>query len=191
MDASLQLDISNRACRMLGERNITALTDTTENARLLTALWAEDPVYDWLEDGQWLFATRTQRIDYDPGITPDFGYRFAFEQPDDLVRVTALSASEYFTDPLNDTAFESGYIYAPVQTIYIRFVSEDPAYGKDTSLWSKKFIMYGAAWLAKQMAPRLSQSGPRIEMAEKEMKRLLAAAQALHPLTRPTTFPSS
>src|SRR4051812_45278724 len=108
---------------------MAALTDTGEARRLLDDVWGDGSttgaVKHCLQMGQWTFATRTAAVAYDTGIDPDFGHPYAFEQPTDLVRTMAICEDEFFNVPLLDYVDERGYWYASIQTLYVKWVSND------------------------------------------------------------------
>lgn len=138
-----QLSIYNGALRILGERKLASLSENREPRRLLDAAWgagaSEGQIRLCLEMGQWTFATRTVMIDYSPSVDPPFGYRYAFDHPDDLIRTVGVFCDEYCTQPLLQYATERGYWYASQQSIYVQYVSSHASYGGDTSQWTEIF----------------------------------------------------
>jgi len=94
-----KLTIYNGALRLCKTRKVASLTENNERIRLIDAAWA-DAINYCLETGQWSFATRTGQIDYTPSLEPDFGYTYAFTQPTDMIRPTAICEDEYFGVPL-------------------------------------------------------------------------------------------
>ena len=76
-----QLDLYNGALLQVGERFLASLTEQREPRRLLDQVWAANGVKTCLEEGQWPFAMRTVQVDYDPSITPTFGYARVFQKP--------------------------------------------------------------------------------------------------------------
>jgi hypothetical protein len=118
----------NSALTICGERTLASLTEDREPRRLLDLVWDNDGVKTCLEGGQWKFAMRTIRIDFSTTITPDFGYKRAFEKPSDWCATSALCSDEYFSSPLTEYVDENNVWYAELDEIYVRYVSDDSAY---------------------------------------------------------------
>ncbi|WP_447867239.1 hypothetical protein [Rahnella bonaserana] len=149
-----QLNVYNEALRLVGERQLVSLDENREPRRLLDAVW-DGAIEFCLEEGQWNFAIRSQSLEYSPSVEPPFGYRRAFNKPDDYVRTVAFAADEYFNAPLLNYTDEAGFWFCDLDTIYLRYVSKDLAFGKDTSMWPQTFLKFVSAYLALQIAPRL------------------------------------
>lgn len=181
-----KLDVYNGTLRLCKERRLASLAENREPRRLLDDAW-DSSVRKCLQMGQWAFGTRTQRLDYTPSIEPDFGYRRAFNQPDDMVRVTAICSDEYFNCPLLQYADERHYWYADLDTIYVRFVSDDADYGLDLSLWPESFVQYLQADLADEIVGNLT--GADSAKVEKATKKAKTQALSLDAMNKPTTFP--
>ncbi|HAT2607133.1 TPA: hypothetical protein I8235_000042 [Kluyvera intermedia] len=149
-----QLNVYNDALRLVGERQLVSLDENREPRRLLDAIW-DGAVEYCLEEGQWNFAIRSQQLEYSPSVEPPFGYRRAFNKPDDWVRTVAVASDPFFSCGIMQYTDEAGFWFCDLDEIYIRYVSKDLAFGKDTSLWPQTFRHYVASYLALQVAPRL------------------------------------
>lgn len=183
-----QLGIWNGALRLLGERKLASLTENREPRRLLDAVWSGGAVDYCLALGQWTFAMRTVMVDYSPSITPPFGYRYGFTQPDDMVKVAAVCSDEYFTQPLLRYADERRHWYADLQTIYVKYVSNHAQYGGDLALWPEAFSKVVEAYLAKEICENLTQSESKLERVERDFERTLTSARSLDAMNKPTQF---
>lgn len=149
-----QLNVYNDALRLVGERQLFSLDENREPRRLLDAVW--DGAVDYcLEEGQWNFAIRSQQLDYSPSVEPPFGFRRAFNKPDDWVRTVAVATDPYFNAPLLQYTDEASFWFCDMDEIFVRYVSNDPSFGKDSSQWPQTFRHFVAAYLALQIAPRL------------------------------------
>src|SRR5574343_760692 len=124
-----KISLYNNALLLLGERTLASLTESREVRRLLDKVWARPVVRECLEAGLWRFAMRTVELTYSPSVEPPFGYRYAFDRPSDLVRTAAVCQDEYLREPLLQYQIEGEYWYAELDTIYVRYVSDDDAYG--------------------------------------------------------------
>jgi hypothetical protein len=127
MTAPTKLTLYNDALLLCGERFLASLTEEREPRRLLDRAWDGGAVRACLEMGQWGFAMRTIQLDYDSGIQPDFGYARAFVKPTDWVLTSGLCSDEFFRSPLTRYTDEAGYWYSDLDTIYVRYVSDDVA----------------------------------------------------------------
>ena len=153
-----RLKIYNDALQThLGER-ATTLTEDRKPRRLLDAVWDRGGIDECLGAGQWSFAKRLQQIDYNPSITPAFGYAYAFDLPSDWVQTTGLCSDDHMNAPILSMSMDANYIYCDLQTIYLEYISNDSAYGGDYSRWSNEFIRFVGAYFASQIVYPLTQS---------------------------------
>jgi hypothetical protein len=187
-----QIQLYNGALRLCKERRLTALTDSSEPRKLLDDAWDDGStggaVKHCLQLGQWTFAMRTGMIDYTPSVTPGFGYRYAFSQPSDMVRVSAICSDEYFNSPLTEYADERQYWYSDLQTIYVRWVSNGSGYGADLSLWPESFVKLVESYLALEIVANLTQGEDRVMIVEKAFNKALKSAKSLDAMNKPTMF---
>lgn len=181
-----QLNVYNDALRLVGERQLVALNENREPRRLLDAVW-DGAVEYCLEQGQWNFAIRSQQLDYSPSVEPPFGYRRAYDKPNDWIRTVAVASDPYFNAPLIQYTDEASFWFCDLDEIFIRYVSSDESYGKDTSLWPQTFRQFVAAYLAWQIAPRI-KNDIDVDKLEKQyrMKKSDALAKdAMQEATKP------
>ncbi|WP_404705031.1 hypothetical protein [Yersinia vastinensis] len=184
-----QLNVYNDALRLVGERQLTSLTENREPRRLLDAVWNGSLKY-CLEQGQWNFAIRSVRVNYSPSVEPPFGYRRAFNKPDDYVRTVAFASDPFFNSPIIQYTDEAGFWFCDLDEIYIRYVSNDEAFGLDTSLWPETYNNFVAAYLALQISPRLKNGSDQDALA-REYKSAKTDALTKDALQEPTKiFPS-
>lgn len=185
-----KLSLYNDALLLCGERFLASLTEQREPRRLLDQVWSSGGVRRCLEDGQWRFATRTFQVDYDPGITPDFGYARAFVKPDDWVSTVAMCSDEYFRVPLTRSVDEAGYWYSDVDTIYVRYISDDEAYGMNFGAWPDAFREFVAAHLASRIIMRMSNSEEEEKKVMTLRAKLLTEAKNAAGKQDSTSFPA-
>lgn len=185
-----QLFLYNEALRVCGERRLLNLTEQREPRYYLDDVFNDISFFNAvLEEGQWLFATRSARFDYSPSVEPPFGYRFAFNKPTDWLRTTAMCSDEYYRVPLNEMADEAGYWYADLQTIYTKYISNDVMYGKNLSIWPSSFSLYAGAYLGLQIAPRLKGNKVAVDDIKTEVNTRLLKALSKDAMNGPTKFP--
>jgi hypothetical protein len=184
-----QLALYNQALRFCGERRLASLAENREPRRLLDDAWDANALRYCLEQGQWTFATRSAAIGADPDVTTSFGYRNAFGKPDDWVRTVGLCSDEYFNAPLTSYSDEGGRWYADIDPLYVRYVSNDAAFGADYAKWPDTFAMWVAAWLAEQIAPKLTGGEAKVALIEKKARGLLVDARSKDAMNQPAAFP--
>lgn len=184
--STTQLQIYNGALRKLGQRTIANLTVNEESRRLLDDAWADGLVQNCLEDGFWSFAMRSVRLDYDPSITPPWGYRYAFTRPSDFVRTYSFSSDEHQYTPVEMYKPEATIWYCDVTPVYVSYVSLDPAYGNDYSKWPQSFSTYVEFALGQQIGPRLTASAPKMDGFDKRVAGALRTARTQDSLEQPT-----
>lgn len=188
MSAATQLSLYNGALRELGERKLASLSENVEGRRALDDVWTAAFKF-CLEQGQWKFAQRTSKMDYDPSYTPPFGYTRQFVRPADCVRLTMVCSDEFFNTPLLSYAEEAGFWFANLDSIYVSYVSNDSAYGGSIALWPETYVTYVEFYLAVKIAKRLGMSGNDIEVLKKEAHKKLVDARSKDAMESPTKFP--
>lgn len=153
--ADTQVSVYNLALAHLGERSLVAVTDATEPARALENIWDHAVTY-CLEQGHWKFAERESVLE--PSVTevPTYGLSNAFAKPSDYVRLNSMCSDEYFTQPIINIHERGLFWYCDLDELYLRYVSNDDAYGADVTLWPETFVLYVSLYLATAIAPRVS-----------------------------------
>lgn len=168
-----RLKLYNKALLMCGERALGSLTTNEQSRRLLDQEWVQsDAAKRCLEEGQWKFAMRTIQIDYDPEVSPGFGYQRAFSKPSDWVVTSSVCSDEYFRNPLLDYNDEAGYWYSDNDILYVRYVSNDVAYGMNIGEWPESFAEFVSAHLASRISWSLTGSDEKRKMTEQIRERL-------------------
>lgn len=161
-----RLSLYNGALRMLGERRLASLSENRQPRRDLDEAWAGGAVDYCLEAGQWKFAIRSAAIDYSPSVAPstDLNFRYAFDKPADCKRLVGVYSDGTMTQPHRDYREEAGFWLSNQERLFVRFVSNDPMYGNDLSLWPARFVKFVEAHLAAETA--LSIKGDRASMED-------------------------
>lgn len=183
-----KLTVYNNALIHLGERTLSSLTENRKPRRLLDKAWDSDFVKECLEAGLWNFATRTVESTYNPSIDPDFGYEYAHDRPDDWVRTSAVSLSDFFHDPLNQYNDEQGYLFCDAQTIFWRYISDDDEYGGDLTIWPQSFTLYVELKLASRICKALTQSDTETTRLEDRAEKQLRSAKNKDAMNDPPKF---
>lgn len=186
--SATRLSIYNDALLLAGERALTSLTENVESRRLLDQVWNQNGVDHCLEEGQWHFAMRTIQLDYDPSIEPDFGYHRAFDKPSDWLLTSGLCSDEFFRVPLLRYTDEAGYWYSDLDTIYVRYVSNDASYGADLSKWPRSFAEFVSAHFATKIVLKVSNDEQRVAQVMKIRERMKKDAKNRAAMALPTSF---
>ena len=189
MTTITQLTLYNDALLECGERFLSSLTENREPRRLLDQVWSSNGVKYILERGQWNFATRSQQLDYDSGINPGFGYARAFDKPTDYCCTRAVCSDEFFREPIIRMVDEGGYWYSDLDTIYVRYVSDDPAYGMNMNKWPETFREVVAVHFASKIILKLSNSEAELMRLEKKRDHMLKVAKNSSAQQEPAQFP--
>ena len=184
-----KLSLYNGALRRCNERKLATTTDNVPARYHLDAIWDEDPIQLMLEKYRWKFARKVVEWNYNPAYEPSFGFQYVFDRPSDYVRLVSISGDENFSDPLRAYDPENGLIYCDWQTIYLKYVSNDSAYGKDYSKWSKLFEQLVASYMGYQLAIALNKSEADLKRMDYEMTKLEKEAKNLDAMEDPTKFP--
>lgn len=182
-----KLTIYNGANRLLGERK-TTLTEDRSARRYLDDAWDDGLVDGALEQGYWSFATRTIEITANASVTPDFGYQYAFDKPDDYIKLAAISADEYFSNTLHQYSDESSYWFSDYDVLYIKYISNDTAYGLDYSRWPRSFQKLVQAMLADDVKELVTGNDGKYDRIKKALKDAKVDARSKDAMNRPTSF---
>lgn len=199
-----QLFLYNIAIASVGERTLDAVTENRPIRRQLDEIWdrGNGARNYFLEQGLWNFAMRESSSTASSTGNFDFAQRHV--KPTDLVRLSAISAGQTFSEPLLRYEFQSSSIWADEQTIYLRYVSNSSTAGLNYDLWPDSFMLWAGHWMGTQIAPyvfgtqgleRASrnnfQEGLTRKMLDLERRtnRLLIDARSKDAQQEPTRFP--
>lgn len=143
-----RLEIYKGALRHLGNAaGLSSLTETSPARNALDDAW-QSSVDFLLEKGLWNFAIRTVELSNDEDTEPLFGYAYAFSKPDDWVRLVSICDEPTFAEGYQDYADEGDYWFANIDTLYVRYVSNDETYGLNVGAWRQSFAKCLEAYLA-------------------------------------------
>lgn len=188
-----KLAIYNGALRRLGSRKLASLAENREPRRVMDDIWgaSSEVVYSALERGEWNFAIRTVEGVYSTSVEPPFGFRRAFDKPDDMRRLAALSAEPYFRTPLTNGQYvdEAGYWFTDHDVIYVRYVSDHSDYGLNGSLWTEAFKEYLECKMAWEACERITNSTAGQDRLERDMRESLKVAKSHDAMNEGIKFP--
>lgn len=189
-----RLQIYNGALRLCGELRLANLSEQREARHLLDEVWNDGGVRYCIEQAQWHFAMRASRLDYEPSVDPDWGFQRAFSKPTDWVATSGVFSDEYMKNPLLAYADEKDYWWASVDEMYVRYVSDDAAYGSDLARWPATFADFVQAYFASKIIRKLPGGADKVEdiCAPKKgvLDRSLMIAKNKSAMAQPATFPT-
>lgn len=150
-----KLAVYNLTLAHLRQRRIGSLTEASEARRVLDDLWNQ-VVAEALAEALWNFMVRAVQQDASSTVTPAFGWKYAFELPNDWVRTVLVSTVETFNPPLLEYAEETGFWFANFTPLFVRYVSSDPVYGMNLGAWPANFTAWVALHLAEYACGRVA-----------------------------------
>jgi hypothetical protein len=169
----------------LGEPPLQTLDDDVPVRYTLDNVWDRNAVRRCLQTGQWNFGARTAALEPEDSITPSFGYRNAFAKPDDFVRTMGVCSDEFFQSPLTAYTDETGFWWCDLDTLYVRFVSDDAQYGLNYAAWPHNFQAYVEGFLALGCCSATTYTDKR-DSLEARVGRLLLKAQSTDAMEQPS-----
>ena len=186
--AASQLGVYNKALRWLGERKLVSLSENRESLRYLNDEWS-DAIEFVLAAAYWKHAIRNIEAPAETTQSPNFGFEYVFAKPSDWVQTYQVADNEVYEPLLRRYDDINNYWYADISPLYIKYVSNDPDFGLNMSLWTPGFIEYLAIYLASLCAPRLTQAANKIDMIEKKLKSIRTVAIARDAMDLPPGKP--
>lgn len=143
-----KLTIYRGVARDLGHAaGVASLTEASQLRRTIDDAW-DAAVSHLLAQGLWNFAMRSVELAKDEDMTPLFGYVNAFSKPEDWVRTAGVSDTDDFNTGFEEYDDETDYWYASVDPLYVRYVSNDSAYGLNIAAWRQPFAKALQSYLA-------------------------------------------
>lgn len=156
----------------------------------LTARQMLDEAYSnaiaWMiQQGFWNWGQKSVALTHDPSVEPSFGYSFAFDKPNDFVRLVQMSANDLFYPQCEDFIDEGGYWSASFDPLYVIYISNDPTHGANTNVWPRTVKRALEAYLAFEIAPYMNLPMQRIEMLKQHLLSTMRDARSKDALDHP------
>ncbi len=183
-----KLSLYNGAAIALGDRKIISLTENRETRRALDGVWDRGGVKTCLQMGLFNFATRSLQYDYSPSVEPPFGFKRAFNKPDDWVRTVGVCEDEFYKVPLLQYQDEAAFWFADLDTIYVRFVSSLEDFGLNFSKWPPNFTRFVELWFALQIVKRTTNSQSDKDALKKDAQQALLLSKNTDAMDEATAF---
>lgn len=154
---------------MVGANTITALSDTTKEARLCNESY--EKVRDQLLFSHpWNFAIKRIDVAAEPTLPSGYwGYAYAHVLPVDCLRVLSVESEDQAPWQV-----EGGYIYSDITPLNLKFVRKET----DTTKFSKGFEEALAAKMAHRFAYALTESASAAEAVRKQAEETLSLAMS-------------
>jgi hypothetical protein len=162
------VSISNLALTYLAADRITALSDNSENARRITAIY-DACLEDVLRAHPWNFAIQRQQLAL-LATTPAFGYQYEFQIPGDSLRVIEVSDG---TNLITDFKVEGRKILSDQDSISIKYIGNIT----DPNQYTSQFIFVFASRLAAELAYAITNNKATAELAAAIYKEKLQTAK--------------
>jgi hypothetical protein len=154
----------------------------------LDEVWADGGINACLEEADWIFARRTAQLVYDPSVQPTFGYIHGFQKPTDWVRTSAIASDPYFQAALTQYQDENGWWWGDLDTIYVKYVSNDVHYGGNMNLWSEGFTQFVHAHFASKIVGIITHSKQVQDKIYKLRMDTLLSARGKDTMNEPPGF---
>jgi len=163
------VDICNLALSYLGAEPISAIdgTDTSGNAQLCARVY---PIAkrNVLEESVWTFATGRGTSDTPSTASPEYGYAFAHDVPQNTLNVVEVTADKKSgkNAPIDlDWRLEGWQILCDAESIAFKYIADvDPADdGTESDQFSNKFVTALAYRIAAELAPTITESNTKTE----------------------------
>lgn len=135
----LKVDIANQALSLIGADSITSFEENTSTARRMKT------VYDTSRKALLRlhpFQCSTKRIQLNPiSKQPEFGYKFQFQLPDDLIRIINTNTEDY--------AVETDKLLSNSNQLNLVYVFDNKNEETYDSLFIESLVLYLAYKLSK------------------------------------------
>ena len=95
--------------------------DSDRRAKFDVALGA-GIVETLLEDLGWTFALTSQKLFFDPGLEPAWGYKRVFAKPIDIHRLNGIFQDDFYRFPLKDYSEEGDNWFCDLDEIWVEYV---------------------------------------------------------------------
>ncbi len=159
-----RLAIYRGALRLLGPSNLASLSEDRPEKLALDAAW-DDAVNFMLEQGLWHFAIRAAQLQPDEDVEPLFGFDYAYSKPEDWVRTVSICYDPSYRESIREFEDETQYWHTSYSAIYVRYISNDEAYGWNIGAWRQHFAKALEAYLAFECGlPISSDKGNRNDL---------------------------
>jgi hypothetical protein len=173
--AANSVEIANNALIRIGANTITALSDSTKEARACNARYnpARKAV---LRSYPWNFAKKRDTLSTAVGSPGDFGYEFDFAVPSDFLRIITLDTGNA------DYRLEQGKILTDASTVDLLYVFDIT----DTTKFDPMFDEALGLYLAWSVCFHLTQSNELRKVIWDEYYAMMRISRFVNATENPT-----
>ncbi len=179
-----RLSLYNGALLKLGAVRLAALTDEGKGRRALDYVF-DKVVKGCLEGGFWNFAMRAVQLNTSPSIGSNYGYQYVFDKPEDWLRTAGLTVDAHGRMPLLHYDDRASFIFADIETIYMKYVSIHEDYGLNFGLWPALFVDYVECSLAWMCCEEVTGSAEKRERLEKDREKAKTRSSNVDAMNEP------
>lgn len=184
-----QLALYRAAAGIIKHRPPDSLVEDTEIVNLLNLEYANVIAF-CLEQGLWNFALRAIALGASVDVEPSFGYTYAFERPDDFVRLNAISHNEMFYPTIEAYVIEGEYWFAFCNPLFVSYLSNGTSFGNNLGSWPASYQRYVEYELACRVAPHLTAMNiQELGQLDKMRRNAMDNAKANDALEQPAQRP--
>lgn len=169
------LKVYNDALQIAGLPHMVNAGDDTPARTALDVALENDLVLDLMEEANWNFAHNIVQIYYDPSLETDFGYTYAHNKPEDIVRLRGIFQDEYLRAPLRDYDDIGENIFCDLQIIYLDYIASTMV--EDPSSWPASFRKLVAARMCYDARSVLARMGADVNNIDKVYEQRLNQAK--------------
>lgn len=176
------IDICNLALDELKQPPINSIVAPVQNTEFICKRWYDQSRREALRAHPWKFATIRKILTPDPSATPPFGYAYAYNLPDDYIRLVTLG-DDYLADFPRDFEIENNQILAPSGSVTTDSTSLDIRYVRDYTQVGKMdplFIKYFVLKMAVSMSNKFSISRQTKTDLKEDFKDIEMEAKAVN-----------
>jgi hypothetical protein len=167
------VQICSNALLMLGAQTINALDDSSDRARQCSNLYPL--VRDYLLTSHpWNCCRRRVLLNPD-GVSPGFGYTYAFTLPADFARMRWISDGPGENDPSLDFVLEDGKILCDTSPLYLRYCYLN----QNEATWTPLMVMAATQSMRAVMSYGITQSTSLEQLLEQTLQPYLKLARAV------------
>ena len=146
--ATTQLSLYNEALLLVGERELTSLTDDVEARYRLDTAYANGVDF-CLELINPVFARKTSVLTTST-VSPVHAFDNVFTLPSDYISMVRVYSDDKLDQPVNRYIIDGRTLACNYATIYLRYVSNS----YPLTSWDKSFERFVVTYLASEIAPR-------------------------------------
>lgn len=148
-----KLALYNGALQLLGERRLTALTDTVSTRYELDAIFELDPAYYCAEIIKPRFATKTVELS-SPAVSPEHALDNVHTLPATFITMVGLFSDGTLDQRIQRFIHEGQTVACEFSTVYLRYV--DSSLLDTLTNWSQTFRRAVIAYMATELAERIA-----------------------------------